>query len=1002
MRKSPGCALHRATCFFLLLLLPGWLQAALPSPVTRPGTRLRILAPDLLELELVQARAPDPAANPWNLADDALMAPAGERFAVTVGGRPGKVTAVGIKRRSVYAPLAQRDLRVATWIYLRLGDKVPDGADVQVANPDGKLWPAGSPFAARMEPGRESPAVHVNEEGYVPAFPKVAIVGYYLGTAGELEVPEDDSFRVVDANGATAFEGRLQRRAEGGVSFAAMPYQQVCAADFSALTKPGEYRVVVPGLGASLPFRIDEGIAMDFARAYALGIYEQRCGTDNALPFTRFTHDVCHRAPAEVPVPEVNHPFTWKELAKLAAEAPPGARGPALKGEAAQLYPFVRQGEIDTTGGHHDAGDYSKYTTNSASFVHVLIFAVDSLPGAAALDNLGLPESGDGISDLLQEAKWEADFLAKLQDDDGGFYFLVYPRDRAYEGNVLPDHGDPQVVWPKNTAATAAAVAALAQASSSPLFRKTYPEAARTYLEKARRGWRFLQEAEAKHGREGAYQRLTHYGDLFEDRDELAWAACELFLATAEDEYHAKFREWCNPADSAVRRWGWWRLSECWGHAIRSYAFAARSGRLPAKKLNAAQLAACEREIEAAGRDGLRWSGESAYGTSFPSETKKQRVAGWYFSLDRAFDLAVASQLDYPRADDPRPAFLAAYLANLNYEAGCNPVNQSYITGLGTRGQREFVDQYARNDARVLPPSGKPIGNLQAGQPWIDLYKKELGGMSFPSDGDATAPYPYYDRWTDTFNVGTEFVIVNQARALAGLAWLAGGTKAAGRPWRAGKGTIVGFPDKVPTGRPITVRFAAPPEIKEPPREIIWEARDQEPASGASFTFTPRRNGRQWVEAEARWTDGRRVFARAEVAADNGRPRVSVTAPVATGSVADNKDAVVVFHRTGELKAPLVVHFQLRGTATKWNDYHRIEGDMPVEITIPAGKDSAEMKLHPRASGLGASARHLVLLLAPDESYNVSSPHGVVVAFIGAGAKEIPVAPKLPGPPQEE
>ena len=45
----------------------------------------------------------------------------------------------------------------------------------------------------------------------------------------------------------------------------------------------------------------------------------------------------------------------------------------------------------------------------------------------AQLDNLGIPESGDGISDVLQEAKWEADFLAKMQDTDGGFYFLVYP-----------------------------------------------------------------------------------------------------------------------------------------------------------------------------------------------------------------------------------------------------------------------------------------------------------------------------------------------------------------------------------------------------------------------------------------------------------------------------------------------------------------------------------------------------------------------------------------------
>ena len=77
------------------------------------------------------------------------------------------------------------------------------------------------------------------------------------------------------------------------------------------------------------------------------------------------------------------------------------------------------------------------------------------------VDNLGIPESGDGISDALQEAKWEADFLIKMQDADGGFYYSVYPRDREYELDVLPENGDPQVVWPKNTATTAAAVAAL-------------------------------------------------------------------------------------------------------------------------------------------------------------------------------------------------------------------------------------------------------------------------------------------------------------------------------------------------------------------------------------------------------------------------------------------------------------------------------------------------------------------------------------------------------------
>src|SRR5206468_7575147 len=97
-----------------------------------------------------------------------------------------------------------------------------------------------------------------------------------------------------------------------------------------------------------------------------------------------------------------------------------------------------------------------------------------------------------------------------------------------FRSNVTPDHGDPQIVWPKNTAATAVAVAALAQAASSPSFKKEFPDAAKIYLEKARKGWAFLDRAIAKFGKDGAYQKLTHYGDTFMHDDELAWAACEM------------------------------------------------------------------------------------------------------------------------------------------------------------------------------------------------------------------------------------------------------------------------------------------------------------------------------------------------------------------------------------------------------------------------------------------------------------------------------------------
>lgn len=682
---------------------------------------LQILSPSLLEVTQITTKEKDTA---WiqlkNLFGGraGLAPPATPVFSTTVGGHPVKVVAMGMKRRVLHAPLARRDLRVATQCYLRLAVPIVAAetaamVEVRVPNPANLKSPRR--VTALFDPRRTSPVIHVNQEGYGPSLPKRAMIGYH-----------------------------------------------------------------------------------------------QRCGTTNELPFTRFTHEACHTAAAHVPAPQSSaaFAFTWATVGRTAVEASPDnppQTAPRLTREANQLYPFVARGAVDVSGGHHDAGDYSKYTTNSTGLIHNLVFAVDSIPGVVAMDNLGLPEIGDGISDVLQEAKWEADYLAKLQDTDGGFYFLVYPRTREYESNVLPDRGDAQVVWPKNTAVTAAAVAALAQCASSPQFKRHYPAAAAQYLRQAQLGWQFLADAIAQHGKAGAYQKITFYGDHYTHDDELAWAACELFLATGDTRYAQKLSAWFpNPADYATFRWGWWRMSEGWGNAIRSYAFAARTGRLQAGQLDAAYLAKCEAQIVAAGDDALRWSNQNSYATSFPEETKHVLSAGWYFSLDQAADMATAYQIV------AKPAYLDALVGNMNYEGGTNPVNVSYLTGLGQKRQREIVSQYALNDRRVLPPDGIPIGNIQTTFDFLTPYGTELRELVFPSDGAVVAPYEFYDRWADSFNVTTEYIGVNQARSLLALTVLATRTTTQAQAWQSGVAQITAPTSVALLNAPVTLTVQAP------------------------------------------------------------------------------------------------------------------------------------------------------------------------------------------------
>ena len=939
------------------------------------SSMLRVITPTLLELHLVNTKPSGGSVTAWDFvnANGVASLPAATLFAVTANGSPVLVQSVGFKRRPLYAPLAQRDLRIDNCLYLQLASPIADNANVTVLNPGGVLWGSGVTFTAKAEPLRYSPAIHVNQEGYVPSFPKKAMVGYYLGSMGELTLPST-SFSIVNSDtGVPVWQGTMTQRADVGYTFNPLPYQKVYQADFSSFTTPGNYRLVVPGLGASMEFSIDDGAAMAFARAYQLGLYHQRCGTDNSMPHTRFTHDACHTAPVAVPTSASTHPFTWNTVANYAQQSNadnPVQTAPKLTSPSAQLYPFARTGTIDAAGGHHDAGDYSKYTINCAALTHGLMFSADSLAGVGALDNLGIPESGDGISDVLQEAKWEADYLAKIQDSDGGFYFLVYPQTRAYENNVTPDHGDAQVVWPKTTSVTAAAVAALAQCASSPLMKQKYPAAAALYLQKAQLGWQFLTNAIARHGKNGAYQKITHYGDDFADADELVWAACEMFLATGDQSIHQTFKSWMpDPTSTSTFRWGWWKMYACYGNAVRSYAFAARSGRLPASALDAAYLAKCETTITGCANDNLRWSQQCAYGSSFSEEAKRVRAAGWYFSASQAFDIAVGYQLN-ARAD-----YLDAMVANMNYEGGCNPVNMTYVTGLGWKRQRDIVHGYALNDRHVMPPTGIPLASIQSGFIYLQPYGTELSALTYPSD-DASNPYPFYDRWADTWNVTTEFVVTDQARGLGAMAFLAALTPTKNQAWTApANAQIIGMPAQVTAGTPITTTLQIPGMDLTGAR-ILWEAKDQQPAYGESYTFTPTSYGGQWVEAEAQWPDGRRVFAVAGAFAGNNLPTVSVTSadPDMTSGVSSDT-ATFTVSRTGATTEALTVSLQPSGSATKWNDYRRPQGDMPEEFTIPAGASSISVTVYAIAGSVSSGTKVATWTLRANENYNIASPN---------------------------
>jgi hypothetical protein len=111
-------------------------------------------------------------------------------------------------------------------------------------------------------------------------------------------------------------------------------------------------------------------------------------------------------------------------------------------------------------------------------------------------------------------------------------------------------------------------------------------------------------------------------------------------------------------------------------------------------------------------------------------------------------------------------------------------------------------------------------------------------------------------------------VVLNQARGLGALAFLAAQTASAAQAWQAVPAQIIVPSGVVTVGSNVTVSLQAP-GLDLTTARINWEANGQLPAFGQNYTFAPANNGPQWIEAEAQFPDGRRVFASNSITANS-------------------------------------------------------------------------------------------------------------------------------------
>lgn len=424
-------------------------------------------------------------------------------------------------------------------------------------------------------------------------------------------------------------------------------------------------------------------------------------------------------------------------------------------------------------------------------------------------------------------------------------------------------------------------------------------------MQSAQKGWDFLVRAVDRYGWRLAYQRITHYGDVFEDQDEMVWAATEMAIATQDPAILQRLQEWA-PSFSGreLRRWSWWRLYEGYGCAIRSWAFAPTQGKADTQLLDAGRFNAAKQEIELGAFDAWKRSRASAYGVSLPVETKRQGSVGWFFPGSVAFDLAVGCSLVGPEASEP---YRQALVENLHYELGLNPHNVTFIAGLGSRRPTDIVSQFDQNQPRQAPPTGIVIGAVASRFSWLEPYGRDLEGVAFPAYGsssDRIPVHPVYDRWTDVFNTTTESTVIEQARTLGSWMFLAmeaesgnnkespsaypgpiTGVIATQNPATGGMSAVTDFQAPA-VGSNVTlvwrwvesIESAIPDELAG--AQVVWETSEGDfVLSGLEWDWTRRDNAAGWIEAEVCLKNGWRAFQRMEFPASNRPPPVNASPP---------------------------------------------------------------------------------------------------------------------------
>jgi len=547
---------------------------------------------------------------------------------------------------------------------------------------------------------REASAEEVSQVETIPtpskagnAIPRVNQAGYFTDGPKRVTILSDDQeplpFQLVDASGTVVRDGMTEPT---GIDPTVEAGTQV--ADFSPFQTVGEgYRLIVGG-SESLPFSIGHDIYGRLRIDALSWFYPQRSGTE-------IRGDIAGEAYA-------------RPAGHVGLRPNDGDTNvPCLSGEAAaRLFGNWSCGyQLDVSGGWYDAGDQGKYVVNGGIAVAQLLGTFErglTFGGGASpvlSDSLArIPETGNGVPDLLDEARWELEFLLKMMVPDGQpLAGMVHHKihDAEWTGVPMLPHLDPKlrVLHRPSTAATLNLAAAAAQGAR--LFASYDAAFAGRLLEAARKAWLAAAANPVLYAPQS--DGLQGGGDYFDDdiTDETYWAAAELYITTGEALYLAALKaspHWAGPVFSAIGAFDW-----------RSTAGLARLDlALYGKALPDDDRVMVRDSVVSAAREFLALQGREPFGQIYRPNGNRYDWGSNQLILQNMIVLSAAFDLSGERS------FLTAVRESMDYILGRNLMNLSYVTGYGSAWSKNQHSRWYANQVDDSLPN-PPIGSLAGG-----------------------------------------------------------------------------------------------------------------------------------------------------------------------------------------------------------------------------------------------------------------------------------------------